>query len=323
MMDPGLITIVIPFYQEENGILLRSVESVLNQSVRKTHQICIIVVDDASPVSAEVELAKITSNEGCHVVLVKQQNGGPASARNRGLDEADTSTKFIAFLDSDDEWIPTHLENAVQALGQDADFYFSDFFQLDQSVTAFSRAGRLDLGNHTLINSSGFLYRYRGDMIKQIIEGNIIGTPTVVFRRSAAPSLRFREGFFRAGEDYFFWIDFFNLSERFVFSSLAEAKCGHGVNIYSGAKWGSVQLLNRIMDELSYRKLCAQELDLKKETMDLLTQKIGTLRIEFAKQVPRAILRNPYETIKGLKKALYIDPICLVVLPINFFRPLH
>jgi hypothetical protein len=46
--------------------------------------------------------------------LVRQPNGGPGSARNRGIEEC--QAELVAFLDADDEWLPDYLITNVSAL---------------------------------------------------------------------------------------------------------------------------------------------------------------------------------------------------------------
>ena len=214
----NLISVIVPFYQKTSGILWKSINSAAQQTVLKTHQIEVIVIDDGSPVSGHSELKELNLPENFSLRIIPQENRGPAAARNRGLDEVDNATEFIAFLDSDDCWTNDHLTNAVMALGNQSNFYFSDFYQLDQSVSAFDRAKRLKLEDHTPLESGSMLFKYHGNMVEQVVTGNVVGTSTVVYRHSIAPTLRFREEFFNAGEDYLFWIDFCHENNSIVFS---------------------------------------------------------------------------------------------------------
>jgi Glycosyl transferase family 2 len=116
-------SVVIPYYQREPGILLRALKSVFAQSYRDFH---IVVVDDASPVSADEDLAALSLEERASITVIKQPNGGPGAARNTGLDHIAEGTRFAAFLDSDDEWTPDHLKNAVEGMSLfDADCYWA------------------------------------------------------------------------------------------------------------------------------------------------------------------------------------------------------
>ena len=249
---PPHIAVIIPFYQRQSGILKKAVLSAIAQKFSdhsRPPQLDIIVVDDSSPVPASGELRDIDFPGHCKLTIISQQNTGPAGARNNALDHVHKDTEFVAFLDSDDQWTEEHLDNALQAMGKDMDFYFSDFYQLNQKTSAFNRAKRIDVKAHKSLRDCDYLHLYEGDMFDQILTGNVIGTSTVVFRFSRTPELRFRENFVNAGEDYLFWLDFVTKDQKIVFSSKCEAVYGPGVNIFSGAVWGSEQSLDRIFFE--------------------------------------------------------------------------
>ena len=99
-------------------------------------------------------------------------------------------------------------------------------------------------------------------MLTQIVVGNLIGTPTVVFRAERFQALRFRPQFRRAGEDYLFWMDMTAQKARFCFGTLPMVDCGRGVNVYAGAGWGTDGQATRILDELAYRQCSEREFDL-------------------------------------------------------------
>ena len=106
-------TVVIPFYQKEPGILRRALASIFNQTYQDFD---IVVVDDESPLPADIELQPLDDVQKSRITVIKQANGGPGGARNTGLDNVPTSTRFVAFLDSDDLWLPDHLKNAHESL---------------------------------------------------------------------------------------------------------------------------------------------------------------------------------------------------------------
>lgn len=253
--------VVIPFFQRQPGILAKAVDSVLAQTL-PAQQIDIIVVDDASPIPARDELAGLLDTAAGRVQIIDQANAGPAAARNCALKHVPPDTGYVAFLDSDDAWIPEHLANAACALGGGADFYFADHYQLGQTVGAFQRAGRINLADHTHLGGHPHLFNYVGDMFDQILSGNIIGTSTVAYRYSRFPGLRFREEFVNAGEDYLFWLELSRLTDNIVFSSLCECTYGAGVNIFSGAGWGTEKSLARLHYEIKFRKALPSIFDL-------------------------------------------------------------
>lgn len=99
------VSVVIPAFNAE-ATISRAVESVFAQTLGPRE---IIIIDDGSRIPVESVLPKDK-----RVRVIKQPNRGAAAARNRGLQEARSG--FVAFLDSDDEWLPNRLESQQRAL---------------------------------------------------------------------------------------------------------------------------------------------------------------------------------------------------------------
>ncbi len=77
------LTIIIPYYQKEPGILRRALSSVFAQTFQDFH---VLVVDDQSPYPVDEELAPLSENMRERITIVRQPNQGPGGARNTGLD---------------------------------------------------------------------------------------------------------------------------------------------------------------------------------------------------------------------------------------------
>ena len=110
---------VIPAYNREHCIE-RAIESALAQTEPAAE---IIVVDDGS---RDATAARVRSY-GDRVRYVHQDNAGASAARNHGVEL--TREPWIAFLDSDDYWLPEHLERIARAVRETqgcASLYFSD-----------------------------------------------------------------------------------------------------------------------------------------------------------------------------------------------------
>src|SRR5262245_25465113 len=102
-MVMALVSVIVPTFNRADTIK-RGIRSVQAQTFTDWE---LIVVDDGS---TDNTVALI---EGCdpRLKLIRQENQGTAGARNAGLHASAGS--YIAFLDSDDEWLPHHLELCV------------------------------------------------------------------------------------------------------------------------------------------------------------------------------------------------------------------
>lgn len=102
------ISVIIPMYNSEKTIG-RALNSVVNQSYKETLEI--IIVNDGSKDNSLkiVERYKINlKNKNIDIIIIDKKNGGVSSARNTGLKKA--RGKYIALLDSDDEWLEKKIE---------------------------------------------------------------------------------------------------------------------------------------------------------------------------------------------------------------------
>lgn len=105
-----LVSVVMPAYNCAASIG-DSIESVLCQDV----PLELIVVNDRSPDDLDAAMAKYLHDERV-VYVTNQVNMGAAMSRNRAMEMA--RGKYIAFLDSDDIWLPGKLKKQVELLEQ-------------------------------------------------------------------------------------------------------------------------------------------------------------------------------------------------------------
>lgn len=103
-----MFSVVIPLYNKEHTIL-RTIYSVITQT-RTDFEV--IVVDDGSRDAGAQLLADRVGDD--RIRIVHQENQGVSAARNRGV--AESQYDHIAFLDADDEWLPTYLEKVAEAI---------------------------------------------------------------------------------------------------------------------------------------------------------------------------------------------------------------
>jgi len=102
------VSVIIPTYNRAH-LIGRAIESVLSQTYDCFE---IIIVDDASVDGTERVIRNYTDKRIRYIRSDK--NMGPAGARNVGIESA--RGKYIAFLDSDDEWLPEKLKKQIRIL---------------------------------------------------------------------------------------------------------------------------------------------------------------------------------------------------------------
>jgi len=93
-------------------LIAGAVDSILNQTFQDFE---IVVVNDGSPDTPELESVLAPYQD--QIVYIKQQNKRAAGARNTAIRSA--KGEFLAFLDSDDSWLPDHLASQMKLFDED------------------------------------------------------------------------------------------------------------------------------------------------------------------------------------------------------------
>ncbi len=107
-MDKPLVSVVMPAYRCA-GTVGRAIDSVLCQDV----PLELLVIDDCSPESLEAALAPYIGDSRVRIIR-NERNMGAAQSRNRGVSMA--QGEYVAFLDSDDVWVPGKLKKQLDLL---------------------------------------------------------------------------------------------------------------------------------------------------------------------------------------------------------------
>lgn len=125
------VSVVIPTYNRAR-FLKAAIDSVLRQTFQ---DIEIIVVDDKSTDNTR----EIVEAYGDRVKYILQENKERGAARNNGIIHSEG--EYIALLDSDDLWLPNHLESCIKALRNtpDAALSFSGSYVADEEGRIISR----------------------------------------------------------------------------------------------------------------------------------------------------------------------------------------
>jgi len=197
-VDQPRVSVVIPTYNRADK-LRRCLESLKDQSINDFE---VIVCDDGSTDNTS-EVVK----EYMHVLDIgydyADNFGGPARPRNRGIKLA--RAPYIAFLDSDDWWLPQKLEESLKFLEAGADLVYHDLFFITKPKQSIS--GKKV---HTRSLSSPIF----NDLLEN---GNAITNSSVVLKKSL---LFVIDGIsedkrFIAMEDYDAWLRIAKVTEKF------------------------------------------------------------------------------------------------------------
>jgi len=164
MSENPRVSVIIPTY---NGAHLigRAIQSVLNQTYQDFE---IIVVDDASTDNTE-ELVK-SFNDGRIQYNRHEKTKGAAAARNTGIKFA--RGDYIAFQDSDDEWLPEKLEKQIKVFGNTS----------SKVGVVYTGFWRIENDTKTYIPSSRITQK-EGSIHWSLLETNFIGTPAAMVKK--------------------------------------------------------------------------------------------------------------------------------------------
>ena len=167
--EPGLVSVVIPTFNRCE-LVLEAIDSVLAQTYPSLE---VLVIDDGSTDGTGEAVAARYAREP-RVRYTWQTNAERSTARNAGIEQA--RGEFVAFLDSDDCWLPKKLEKQLAVLAADPslDLVHTDFAissGLEPTPMAAARAA-----------CEGVM---QGHLFPSLLQSDPIGTLTVVVRRSA------------------------------------------------------------------------------------------------------------------------------------------
>jgi teichuronic acid biosynthesis glycosyltransferase TuaG len=181
LLSNNLVSIVMPAYKAENTVA----EAILSVQAQSYSHWQLLVVDDGSPDGTADVVAALARSDP-RVKLVRQANAGPAMARQKALDHA--CGRYIAFLDSDDLWLPEKLKRQLAFMAE---------HRAALSYTAFRRIQADGSGPGHLISIPPQL-TYRA-----LLGNTAIATSTAVIDKSLTGELRMTKTYY---DDFVLWL---------------------------------------------------------------------------------------------------------------------
>ncbi|KIQ04019.1 succinoglycan biosynthesis protein exow [Agrobacterium tumefaciens] len=223
-------TVVIPYYQKQHGVLGRALASVFAQTVQDFD---LVIVDDESPYPIENEIAALSQEQQDRIKVVKQANAGPGGARNTGLDHVPADTSYVAFLDSDDIWIPDHLKNAAYSLETfSGECYWASMQASDEFYYHFAISELEKNEDATRLSESPKVIELPDLASVMLRNWSFLHLSCMVIGRPLFEKIRFDPILRLAAEDVLFFCDCIMASKRTLLCDDAGAMRGMGVNIF-------------------------------------------------------------------------------------------
>lgn len=237
------ITVVIPFYQKEPGILSRALTSIFHQTYQDFD---IVIVDDESPLSADLELQNVDPAWLEKIRVIRQPNGGPGAARNTGLDAVAPGTRFVALLDSDDVWLPDHLKNAYESMTRfGAECYWASMQASEEFYYHFGMKELESQEGGTRLSESPLIIEMPDLASIMLKNWSFLHLSCMVIGESVFRSVRFEPTLRLAAEDVLFFCDCILKAKRTVLCDDPGAARGMGINIFHSIDNRSPQFLRQ------------------------------------------------------------------------------
>ncbi|NKB77891.1 MAG: glycosyltransferase [Gammaproteobacteria bacterium] len=253
------MSVIIPTFNR-SSVIGRAIDSVLSQSYL-AHEV--IVIDDGS----SDDTHEILIRYGDSIRIVSQSNQGVSAARNAGI--GISNGKWIALLDSDDEWMENKLEKQVEMLSSNPEF------KICHTDEIWIRNGRR-------VNAMKKHAKPDGWIFNRCLPLCCVSPSSVLINREVLDHVGLFDESLPACEDYDLWLRIFSqYSALLVPENLIKKYGGHDDQL-SRLYWG--------MDRFRVRSLIkileSGEIDevQKAETRDVLVSKLAVLANGFRKR---------------------------------------
>lgn len=195
--DPALVSVIVPVYNRAH-LVTETVASILGQSYRNIE---IILINDGSTDDSLNIIRALQQDYPEMIRVISQENQGQTVARNQGIKKA--RGKYIAFLDSDDLWVPDKLE---------------------LQIPLFDEGVGLVYGGVEFINECGETTGYdpcdasiQGNIYPQLLVKNRMTGGSVVVLAEALKTVGLFDSDFKAAENWDLWLRICkNYQARFV-----------------------------------------------------------------------------------------------------------
>jgi glycosyltransferase involved in cell wall biosynthesis len=196
------VSVIIPTYNRAH-LIGRAIQSVLNQTYQDFE---LIVVDDGSTDNTN-EVIKEFSQKDKRILYIKHdKNKGGSAARNTGIKAA--RGEYIAFQDSDDEWLPEKLEKQMgilEKVSQEVGVVYTGFWRIKEDKKKYTPSDKV--------------LKKEGDIHNELLKGNFITTQSIIVRKECFKEMGYFDESLPRLQD---WELVLRLSEKYKFKFIDE-----------------------------------------------------------------------------------------------------
>lgn len=275
-----LVSVIIPAYNAA-GHIAAALNSVFCQSLTDYE---VILSNDGSPDTTELET--VIEAYLPRIVYLKQENRGPSSARNLGIRQA--RGEWLAFLDSDDAWLPDYLAEQLRLLSADPalDMVYCDAILEGETIAVGKTFMQVCPSTGPVTFES------------VLAEKTQVLTSSTVVRRQRVLSAGLFDETLRRSEDHDLWLRVLYSGGKAEYQRRALVRRhvradGQG-STPGGLLAGEIQSLKKLNETL----------DLTEETRRLLTERLMKLRsdLDFVEGKEFLLLGEPAKAHQALSR---------------------
>ena len=177
------ISVIIPTFNRKKT-LGRAIQSVMNQSLSPFE---ILIIDDGSNDGTEEWVKENFQN----MRYIYQDNHGVSSARNIGIENAHGD--WVAFLDSDDEWLPNKLYEQAKAMDSNPEM-------------KFFHTNEIWIRNGVRVNQMKKHKKYGGYIFEKCLDICRVSPSSVLIQKEVFDNIGIFDESLRVCEDYDLWL---------------------------------------------------------------------------------------------------------------------
>jgi len=177
------VSVIIPSYNR-GWIIQEAIDSVLDQDFDDYE---LIVVDDGS----DDNTRDILGSCGKAITVLRQSNRGVSAARNSGIEKA--SGRLIAFLDSDDLWLPGKLSAQVKFFEENAD-------------AVINQTQEIWVRNGVRVNPKKRHHKFSGMIFERSLALCLVSPSAVMIKKNLFDAVGVFDEHLPSCEDYDLWL---------------------------------------------------------------------------------------------------------------------